>query len=132
MVIPIYYLHIQFAGFSGSYARQQEVMQRLQTECGNALPLFHAVPLENLTRQAIEDNRLLFILVLRSRETSDQLRRFVQANFSVVNDASYQYNNTWIVLFFNRFISNHGLIRMLNQSAGYAWCVQFQDLFEGI
>ena len=93
-------------------------MQRLQTECGNALPLFHAVLLENVTQQAMEDRKLLFILVLRSHETSDQLRRFDLANFSVVNDGTKSINNNWIVLFFNRFISNHGLIRMLNQSAG--------------
>ena len=75
--------------------------------------------------------RLLFILVLRSYETSHQLRRFDLPNFSVVNDGTKSINNNWIVLFFNRFTSNHGLIRMLNQSAGYAWCVKFLDLFEG-
>ena len=56
-------------------------MQRLQTECGNALPLFHAVPLENLTRQVIEDRKLLFVLVLSS-QTSNELRRFVQVCLS--------------------------------------------------
>jgi hypothetical protein len=75
--LAYHYSILQFTtGFSGSYARQQEVMQRLQAECGNALPLFHAVPLESLIRQAIEDRKLLFILVLKS-QSSHQLRRFV-------------------------------------------------------
>ena len=70
---------VKFEGFSGSYARQQEVMQRLQTECGNTLPFFHPVPLENLKRQAQEDKKLMFILVIGS-EISNDLHRFVHTS----------------------------------------------------
>ena len=72
----------------------------------------------------------------RKCNPADQLRRFDVANFSVVNDGTKSINNNWTILFFNRFISNHGLIRMLNQSPGYAWRVaghmETFELFFGI
>ena len=42
-----------------------------------------------------------------------------------------RYDRIFNVIGSFSLISNHELIGLLN-GAGYAWCVQFKDLFEGV